>query len=161
MNGENTGKSITCCFSGHRKIPCGFAGELEYRLSCVLESLVMRGFRFFVNGGALGYDTMAALLVLDMKKKYPDIRLIMELPCGDQDKYWRPNDKSVYARILSEADEVVCISKHYYNGCMHDRNRRMIDRSSVCVCYLTEEKGGTYYTVMKAHKSGLEIINLA
>lgn len=161
MNGYNTEKSITCCFSGHRKIPYGFSDELEYRIACTIESLVMRGFRNFVNGGALGYDMMAALAVLDMKKRYPDIKLIMELPCEDQDRYWHMHDKTVYERILSEADEVVCTLKHYYNGCMHDRNRRMIDRSSVCVCYLTENSGGTYYTVMRAHRSGLEIINLA
>ena len=37
----------------------------------------------------------------------------------------------------------------------------MVDNSSVCVCYLNRESGGTAYTVDYARKNGLEIINLA
>ena len=45
-------------------------------------------------------------------------------------------------------------------GCMHKRNRHLVDNSSVCVCYLNKENGGTAYTVDYAGKKGLEIINL-
>ena len=44
---------------------------------------------------------------------------------------------------------------------MQNRNRYMADRSSVCVCFLTEREGGTAYTVKCAQKRGLEILNLA
>ena len=44
---------------------------------------------------------------------------------------------------------------------MHKRNRHLVDNSSVCVCYLNKENGGTAYTVRYAGKKGLEIINLA
>ena len=43
---------------------------------------------------------------------------------------------------------------------MHKRNRHLVDNSSVCVCYLNKENGGTAYTVDYAGKKGLEIINL-
>ena len=37
----------------------------------------------------------------------------------------------------------------------------MVDRSSVCVCYLTQESGGTASTVKYALRKGLFVRNLA
>ena len=56
---------------------------------------------------------------------------------------------------------MVYVSRQYTRGCMHERNRHLVDNSSVCVCYLNRESGGTAYTVDYAKKQGLEIINLA
>ena len=53
------------------------------------------------------------------------------------------------------------VSRQYTRGCMHERNRHLVDNSSVCVCYLNRESGGTAYTVRYARERGLEIINLA
>ena len=44
---------------------------------------------------------------------------------------------------------------------MHKRNRHLVDNSSACICYLTEESGGTAYTVEYVRKSNLIVINLA
>ena len=44
---------------------------------------------------------------------------------------------------------------------MHKRDRHLVDNSSVCVCYLNKENGGTAYTVDYDSKNGLEIINHA
>ena len=53
------------------------------------------------------------------------------------------------------------MSEAYTQGCMHRRNRHLVDHSSVCICYLTGSSGGTAYTVNYARKQGLEIINIA
>lgn len=50
--------------------------------------------------------------------------------------------------------------RHIARGCMHERNRRLVDNSAVCVCYLTQPAGGTHYTVEYARRQGLSIINL-
>ena len=65
-----------------------------------------------------------------------------------------------YERIMKAADKVTYTSEQYYSGCMHKRNRHLVDNSSVCVCYLTESTGGTAYTVEYAHKNNLTVINL-
>ena len=44
---------------------------------------------------------------------------------------------------------------------MHKRNRHLVDNSSVCVCYLAKDSGGTDYTVGYARLKGLKVINLA
>ena len=83
------------------------------------------------------------------------------LPCLTQTRGWRPEDIAEYERIKAQADKVVYTAQQYTRGCMHKRNRHLVDNSSVCVCYLNRESGGTAYTVRYARKKGLEIINLA
>lgn len=54
---------------------------------------------YFGAGGALGFDTLAAQTVLELKKKYPDIRLILVLPCLSQTRNWKAANISEYERI--------------------------------------------------------------
>lgn len=56
---------------------------------------------------------------------------------------------------------MVYTSQEYTQGCMHKRNRHLVDNSSVCICYLTKESGGTAYIVKYAKERGLEVINVA
>lgn len=127
----------------------------------VLESLIEYGYCFFAAGGALGFDTIAAQTVLELKKQHPQIKLILVLPCLSQTKSWSDTDKQIYEQIKGQADKVVYTSQEYTQGCMHKRNRHLVDNSSVCVCYLSKTSGGTAYTVEYARSKGLRIINIA
>lgn len=86
---------------------------------------------------------------------------ILVLPCKSQTSGWKQTDIDEYERIKAAADKVVYTSEVYYRGCMHKRNRHLMDNSSLCICYLMEDRGGTYYTVNYARENGLQIINLA
>jgi len=44
---------------------------------------------------------------------------------------------------------------------MQRRNRYLVDHSGVCLCYLTQETGGTVYTVGYAGQKGLQVVNIA
>lgn len=66
-----------------------------------------------------------------------------------------------YKRILACSDKVVYTSERYYNGCMHKRNRHLVDNSSLCICYLTKQNGGTVYTVKYAKEKGFAVVNIA
>ena len=111
--------------------------------------------------GALGFDTIAAFAVLKLKERYPDIRLILVLPCFSQTRGWSQEDIEIYDDIKQKADKVVYTSQEYTRGCMHKRNRHLVDNSSACISYLTENKGGTFYTVNYAKSKGVEVINIA
>ena len=126
-----------------------------------LEDLIDNGYCYFGAGGALGFDTIAAQTVLGLKKKHPEIKLILVLPCKNQTRGWEEKDVSVYESIIEQADKVVYTQEHYDRGCMFKRNRHLVDNSSVCVAYLTEEKGGTAYTVNYANQKGVKVINIA
>ena len=155
-----TDKERTACFTGHRDIPA-ISMFIKSRLKKEIETLIEKGVIFYGNGGALGFDTLAALTVLELKKKHPQIKLIMVLPCREQAEKWSEQDKQIYTGILHKADKVVYTSERYHRGCMYERNRRLVDFSNYCIAYLKEDTGGTAYTVGYARKNGLEIINIA
>ena len=135
--------------------------ELAAKLEDTIIGLIDRGIRFYGAGGARGWDTLAAQIVLRLKGRYPHIKLILVLPCLTQTRGWRLEDVAEYERIKAQADKIVYTSQQYTPGCMHKRNRHLVDHSSVCVCYLNRESGGTAYTVDYAEKQKLEVINLA
>ncbi len=70
-------KNQTCCFTGHRKIPPEQYAALARRLEQEITCLIGQGIVYFGAGGALGFDTLAAQTVLRLKKKYPQIKLIL------------------------------------------------------------------------------------
>lgn len=120
-----------------------------------------QGYRYFGAGGALGFDTLAAQTVLELREQYQEIRLILVLPCYTQTRGWQKKDVVEYERIKCCADKVVFTSEEYSVGCMHKRNRHLVDHSSLCICYLSHPSGGTAYTVQYAERQGLTVVNLA
>ena len=154
-------KEKTVCFTGHRTVPFLKKGSITKKLRDALIELIEDGYCNFCAGGALGFDTIAAQTVLDLKNEYPFIRLILVLPCKSQADGWRESDIKKYEEIKACADEVIYTSEHYYRGCMHTRNRHLVNMSSVCVCYLTKQTGGTAYTVDYAESKNLKVINIA
>ena len=153
-------KNKTVCFTGHRNITDD-RKSIEESLKNTLIDLIEKGYCYFGAGGALGFDSVAAITVLKLKERYPHIKLILVLPCRNQTRGWQERDIKIYNDIMSKADKVVYTAENYYNGCMHKRYRHLVNNSSVCVCYLTEETGGTFYTVNYARKNNLRIINVA
>ncbi len=154
-------KNQTCCFTGHRIIPLAERESVMRALENAVTESIENGYRYFGSGGALGFDTMAALTVLKLKKQYPHIKLILVLPCENQTRNWKAADIEKYEYIKSQADKVVKTSTEYTPGCMHKRNRHLVDNSSLCICYLKKPSGGTAYTVGYAKENGLKIINTA
>jgi len=82
-------KHRTCCFAGQRVIPEKKYENLKQYLEQEIVFLTEQGVRYFCVGGDLGFDTMAALSVLALRKKFPRIRLILVLPCKEQANAWR------------------------------------------------------------------------
>jgi uncharacterized phage-like protein YoqJ len=154
-------KERTACFTGHRTIPFLQRRKIEKRTEEALIEAIKQGYRFFGTGGALGFDTLAAQTVLRLKETYPQIKLILVLPCLSQARGWRPEDIAEYERIKVAADKVVYTSQEYTRDCMFKRNRHLVDNSSLCIAYLTENCGGTAYTVDYARSKGLIIRNVA
>lgn len=104
-------------------------------------------------GGALGFDRLVARMVLDMKKEYPQFRLIQVLPCENQTRGWRSEDITVYVNIKRRSDKVAHVSREYASDCMHRQNRHLADHSGNCIFYLTRSSSGTAYTVDYDHLS--------
>lgn len=151
----------TVCFTGHREIPSDHAYALPRVLERELITLIERGATVFRAGGAMGFDTLAALKVLELRDIYPQISLELILPCENQTERWPQVEVRTYEYVLKHADRYEFLYPKYIDGCMLERNRRLVKGSDVCVAYCRQNRGGTLYTVTHAMKQGLEVINLA
>lgn len=157
---EDNKRSRTVCFTGHRVIPQDRYETLTVQLEKLLEELISQGYCYFGCGGALGFDTLAALTVLNLREKYPQVKLILVLPCYEQYKRWLEKDIIIFKDILKRANKVVYVEKNYTSECMLKRNRHLVDNSGLCISYLTQNTGGTAYTVRYAKEKGVKVINL-
>ena len=150
-----------CCFTGHRTVAPETATALSHALDRHLSRLAADGYTEFRAGGARGFDTIAALRVLALKERFPNVRLHLILPCRDQTKFWRTGEKALFDDILAKADAVSYVTDVYTPSCMYTRNRALVDGSDLCIAYLTENRGGTLYTCTYALKHRVELLNLA
>lgn len=159
-----------CAFTGHRpsRFKFGYDEESEgfRRLYDALftqtERLACLGITTFYTGMALGTDQWAALIVLQLKKLYPHIRLVAVRPCETQADKWSDEHRHrYYDVILPKADETVLISRPYTPTCMMERNRYMVDHAGhLLAVYDGGTKGGTAYTVGYARQQGRSIVTL-
>ena len=149
--------SKTCCFTGHRSIAPQELKAVTVETANAIVSMIERGVDTFLSGGAVGFDLLAARLILRAKDTYPQIKLKMVLPCRDQTAKWGRSDRAMYELVLSQADEIEYTSETYHRGCMLLRNRRMADQSDFCIAYLTHSGGGTAYTVDYCNTHGVEV----
>lgn len=152
-------KEKTCCFTGHRKLTLKQTCDAYDKTVDVIKSLARQGYKYFCCGGALGYDTLAAQAVIELRRQL-GIKLVLILPCLNQDAKWNERDRRLYNEIKQRADKVVYTEREYVRGCMHKRNRALVESSSVCICCSIYSSGGTAYTVDYAVKNGLKIINV-
>lgn len=152
-------KLQTCCFTGHRKI-FENTDTIKLKLKREIIKLINDGVIYFGCGGAIGFDTLAAETVLDLKQTYPHIKLILVLPCNNHTEKWNEKDKKAFQQIIQHADKVRILAPNYYKGCMHKRNRHLVDNSCVCVCYKRKNYGGTSYTHNYAVQKGVRVIEI-
>ena len=146
-----------CAFTGHRKLAGTDFDELL--LGRVVTNLVKNGVKRFLCGMAVGFDMKAAQTVIALKMTY-DIELVACLPCANQSERFSAKNKILYDEILACCDEVVVLEEEYTQGCMHRRDRYMVDNSDIIVCFLRKKSGGTYYTVNYAKEANKKIIEV-
>ena len=161
-------RPITCFFTGHRTLPCERLGEITRLTEKAVHYMYSSGYRRFVCGGAIGFDTLAAQTVLRAKHFDPEIKLILALPCRDQTYSWKNTASIVeYRRIKALADEIVYVGDFYTDECMKKRNRYMVEISSACIAYYlggSHRRSGTGQTFAMAQSEYGEsrfIVNVA
>lgn len=156
-------RTRTCFFTGHRKIPSDKYDIIKEKISEYVETLICKyDVKNFICGGALGFDTMSAEAVLEMKKSYPHIRLYLYLPCRDQHILWTSDKQEKYMNLLSKADEVIYVTDgQYTKECMLTRNLKMIEDSFFCIAFCIAYRSGTGFTVHNAKSAGKMVFNIA
>ncbi len=153
------------CFTGHRAIKEESEELAKQLLDNVISELIKKGAVNFYCGGALGWDTICADMVLfHRKRRVPQIKLHLILPCPPEQQTlkWTDADKQVYYEILESADDVEIVSKTYTPDCMKKRNARLVELADCCICYYDSKRSrsGTGQTVRMAGEKGIHIINI-
>lgn len=159
-------KETTCSFTGHRPkgLPWGYNEndkgciKLKKKLKKEIVKVIKNEYTTFITGMALGCDTICAEIVLQLKFKFPNIKIIGVLPCREQDRMWNDLDKRRYRDLLCKLDEVIYVNTAYSSRCMLERNRYMIDNSSLLIAVYNGTSGGTKYTIDYARINGVKII---
>ena len=159
----------SCAFTGHRphKFPWHYdeadsrCVALKAALAAQITALTETGVTDFYSGGADGVDCWAALIVLDLRKKNPALNLHLILPHEGQADKWSGSAQERYHSILKQADLIEYVSHEYYDGCMLDRNHRLVEAAGTLLAvYNGERRGGTAATVRYARKLSRRIITL-
>ncbi len=151
----------TVAFTGHRLISTSKVDKVKEELRSHIKALYLKGIRTYLSGMALGFDMLAAEVILSMKKELPSLKLIAVVPFREQCRRWNYRDQARYNAILEAADETILLSDGYFDKCYLKRNDFMIAHSCGLIAYYDGSyKGGTFYTFRKAKMKGLNIINL-
>lgn len=156
-------KEFTCFFTGHRKLPKNRLEIIKELLHSKVISLIEnKGVDCFIAGGALGFDTLAARTVIELKETYPFIKLYLYLPCNDQSRLWSAEDKYEWRMIMTKADGYKYVTDGpYVDGCMQKRNYKMADDALYGIAYCAVARSGTGATVNYAEEHGGIIDNIA
>lgn len=153
-------RSLSVSFTGHRHLS-EHTDSLILKLKEEIIRTYQAGKRFFKTGGAVGFDTLAAEVVLQLKEHLPELALMVIVPFEGQDIYFSPASKVRYRRILDQADEVVVLSATYFQHCYLRRNAYLVNHASRLIAYYDGVgTGGTSFTVRLAESKQIPVSNL-
>ncbi len=158
-------KEKTVCFTGHRPEKLPGYGEQNSGLLNMLRSMLyyriymaaQSGYEYFISGLARGVDLWAADSVIDIQKKFPNIKLICAKPYSEHGNTFKGEDLWSLNNVLEKAHEIICVSNEYSRDCYKNRNQFMVDNSSCLIGVVDNFKSGTGQTIAYARKKGLEL----
>ena len=146
-------------FFGHRYIERGM--EIENRLDELLHDLItQKEYVDFLIGRDGEFDIIASAAIKRAINKYAYGNTHFTLVLPYMKAEYRDNEKE----FLDYYDEVdVCYESSiaHLKGAIQIRNRSMVDRSDLVVCYVQHNSGGAYRTLQYAEKQGKRIINIS
>ena len=133
-------------FCGHSQV-ANSESVMEW-LRITAHELIEQGGKTFYLGGYGEFDSLAASVLREMKKLYPQIELILVLPYLNASKDALGYDGTVYPPLESVPPRYA-ISK---------RNQWMVEVSDVVVAYVLHSWGGVATTLRYAKRKNKRII---
>lgn len=148
-----------CCFTGHR--PDGLRRPVD-DIKVDLENEIVRsiesGYHTFITGMAPGIDLWAGCIVLRLKDRFPDLKLIAAVPYPEFREYAVACDfADKYDRLIAGADLVQTFASRPSDGVYQTRNTWMVDHSNKVIAVWNWKPSGTGNTVRYAKKQGVEV----
>lgn len=149
----------TVAFFGHRYI------DNIYRVEKILENQIRKlldenEYVDFLVGRNGDFDQCASSSVFRVRRDYRDYNssLVLVLPYPTAEYI---NSEEYFDKYYSEIEISYAAAKAHPKAAIQIRNREMVDRASMIICYIEKKKGGAWQTVEYAIKQGKKIINIA
>ena len=154
-------EAATAAFTGHRWYDSSRKHSVRKKIEECVREAYRNGITNFISGMAIGFDLLAAEVVLSLRHECPSITLTAVLPFREQASRFNELNKCRYYKCLSQADDIVILSNDYTAKCYLERDRFMVEHSSLLIaCYDGRNRGGTFWTVNFAARTGKNVINI-
>lgn len=149
----------TVAFFGHRYIDNTL--QIEEQLEKYIYKLIDENeYVDFIVGRNGDFDRLVSSTVTRIRKNYRSDNsfLTLILPYHTAEYI---NNQEFFEKYYSDIEISFKASKAYPKSAFQIRNREMVDKSDLILCYVEEKRGGAYNTIQYAIRKGKEIINLA
>ena len=149
-------QTLTAAFTGHRT----YDHSADDQLCDTVESLYNDGYRHFRIGMAEGFDLAAGEAVLRLMDNHDDICLELCIPYPNFNRGFGIEENNRFNRIISKASVIRYAADSYHKSVFSLRNNMLVDRADTVVAWYSLKRGGTHYTINRARRYGVRIINL-
>ena len=150
---------FTVVFFGHRYIdnPLKVEELLEEQIRKLINE---KEYVDFVVGRNGEFDQCVSSTVLRVRKNIRDDNsaLVLVLPYATAEYL---NNENYFHEYYTDIEISHAASVAHPKSVIQIRNREMIDRADLVICYIEHENGGAWQTVQFAIKQGKNVINLA
>ena len=113
----------------------------------------------FLVGRNGDFDQCVSSSVLRVRKKHRDdnsaLVLVLPYPMAEY-----LNNENYFHDYYTDVEISYAASIAHHKSAIQIRNREMVDRADLIICYIEHEKGGAWQTVDYAMKQGKVVINL-
>ena len=138
---------MTVTFCGHAKI--SQSEKVEKWLCDVTQKLIEQGATTFYLGGYGAFDSLAASVLREQKKQYPQIELVLVLAYLNTERNTSGYDSTVYPPLET-------VPRRF---AISHRNRWMVESADVVVAYVLHDWGGAATTLRCAKQKKKQIIS--
>jgi uncharacterized phage-like protein YoqJ len=154
----------TCCFAGSCSTFFDEFSQDSVQIKSLLkneiEKAIKEGYDCFITGMNLGFDMWAAEAVIELRKKYPHIKLVAALPGQNQEENWSHVVRAKYKYLLMRVDVLYYVHRGIYEPYyMVEKDKHIVDKSSLLITMFDENEGGVY-AFDYALKKGIHVIQI-
>ena len=153
---EKRQEGLRAAFTGHQD----YDGRADALLRGTVAELWRRGYRRFASGMASGFDLSAAEAVLGLRSELPGLELEAVVPFAGQERGFASEDRMRHRAVFAAADVRTVLCDGYRHGCYFRRNDYLVEHADCLVAWYVRPASGTGYTVRRALRKGIEVINL-
>ncbi|WP_241959783.1 SLOG family protein [Mammaliicoccus sciuri] len=108
----------------------------------IIEQEIEEGMEWVIISGQLGFELWAAEVTIEMKNKYPQLKLAILTPFLNHYNKWNETNQQAYHNIVAQADYVNAIHQSDYQGGFQfqQANEFILDNTEKTILFYDDEQ---------------------